>query len=179
MAPLPDAPARVRARRANARRSTGPRSATGRRRAALNARRHGLAVSISALPEYDPAIARLAGLIAGIGADRRRIGQARLVAEAQIDLLRIRRAKLMLLGRPTPHPSPGVGPARGRIATGRRTPAPDTGTVRGAVGEAEPDPAAIGETAREMLRLDRYERRALSRRNSAARALAAIGGGST
>jgi hypothetical protein len=136
-------------------------------------------VPISALPEYDPAIARLAGLIAGVGADRQRIGQAHLVAEAEIDLLRIRRAKLMLLGRPTPRPSPGVGPARGRIATGRRAPSPDTGTVRGAAGEAEPDPVAIGETAREMMRLDRYERRALSRRNSAARALAVLGRGST
>lgn len=174
--PSPDLPAGVgagvRARRANSRLSTGPRSAAGRRRTAQNARRHGLAVPIAALPEYDAATERLASLIAGAGANRARLVAARRLAEAEIDVLRIRRAKLMLLaGRGW---LPEARKVNGRVQVGRHAPSPGTDDRRHAPSEAESAAVAvagaIGETAQAMLRLDRYERRALSRRNSAARA---------
>lgn len=174
--PSPDLPAGVgagvRARRANSRLSTGPRSAAGRRRTAQNARRHGLAVPIAALPEYDAATERLASLIAGADAEGARLVAARRLAEAEIDLFRIRRAKLMLLaGRGWMPEARRVG---GRLAAGRHAPSPGTHAGHETHSKAEPTAVAvagaIGETAQAMLRLDRYERRALSRRNSAARA---------
>ena len=52
-------PARAEANRRNARRSTGPRTREGMARVARNALRHGLAVPVAALPEYDDALKQL------------------------------------------------------------------------------------------------------------------------
>jgi hypothetical protein len=52
-------PAKIRANRQNARRSTGPRSASGRRRVAKNALRHGLAVPVALHPAANEAAERL------------------------------------------------------------------------------------------------------------------------
>jgi hypothetical protein len=85
--------AKLKANRANARTSTGPTSATGRARSAGNARRHGLNVPIS----EDSALAHqaetLARRIAGQGASVETLHLARIVADAQVELLRIRNAK--------------------------------------------------------------------------------------
>lgn len=48
---------RHRANRANARRSTGPRSAAGKTRSARNALRHGLAIPIHEMAELGPNLA--------------------------------------------------------------------------------------------------------------------------
>ena len=81
---------RARANRANARRSTGPTSAPGKARAAQNARRHGLSQDILA----DPALARevedLAQRLAHEADRPDLIDLARRIAEAQIDVQRIR-----------------------------------------------------------------------------------------
>jgi hypothetical protein len=53
--------------RANAKRSTGPRSAAGKIRAARNARRHGLAIPVWSQQEFAPDIESLARQIAGVG----------------------------------------------------------------------------------------------------------------
>ena len=89
--------ARVRANRANARRSTGPKTNAGKSQVAHNALKHGLAIPLSADAEAAPAIERLARALAGAAADPLRLDAARHVAEAQIDLIRIRRARLALL----------------------------------------------------------------------------------
>jgi hypothetical protein len=81
-------PKQAAANKANAQRSTGPRSGEGKSRSRANAIKHGLAVPASALPELAPEIARLARILAGPAADHSAVYQAATrVAEAAIDLL--------------------------------------------------------------------------------------------
>ena len=88
---------KVKANRANARSSTGPNTAQGKTRAAQNARRHGLSISIT----FDPALSEeakvLAREIAGEGADHEIYQLARRIADAQIELRRVRDARHQIL----------------------------------------------------------------------------------
>jgi hypothetical protein len=89
---------KIAANRANARRSTGPRTAGGRLRASLNALKHGLAVPASAHPTLQQDIDHLARELAGEAQhDPVVMVRARKVAEAAIDAQRARRARLELL----------------------------------------------------------------------------------
>jgi hypothetical protein len=130
----------IRANRANAARSTGPRSRAGKLVARLNAQRHGLAV----LPNIISAEAEEAGAIL----QREIVGEyeapdlidaARAIAQCEVHLRRIRHARLML---------------------------PEEISSIPAVDSTIESKAA--KILNENL-LDRYERRALSRRNSAVR----------
>ena len=122
------------ANRANARKSTGPQTRAGKAVVARNARRHGLNLPLlhdeAIEPEVDALARLIVGSIVGLAAEPRILALARRIAEAQLDLARIRRVRL---------------PVRARLAT-------------------EPT------VAHELLRLDRYEGRALTRRKRALRA---------
>src|SRR5260370_38996668 len=83
--------------RNNGRRSRGPRTATGKASSSRNAIRHGLAVSVLDEPGMCAQVEELAHSIAGNGADNFRLNQARMVAEAQLDLVRIQDAKVTLM----------------------------------------------------------------------------------
>jgi hypothetical protein len=190
------------ANKANAQRSTGPRSGEGKSRSRANAIKHGLAVPASALPELAPEIARLARILAGPAADHSAVYQAATrVAEAAIDLMRVRRARVALVERlfqdlHDPHPVAPVPPispqpAEITIATsdGIRTSHNGGHQARGPAGraqithggggdaavrrlthqwaEAEPAPRGRPSTWDQLNKLDRYERRALSRRDRA------------
>jgi hypothetical protein len=87
----------IKANRANAKASTGPKTAYGKLRAAQNARCHGLSISILADPRCSEEVEILAHEISGEGASRQIIELARRIVEAQIDLMRIRRARYNLL----------------------------------------------------------------------------------
>jgi hypothetical protein len=82
--------ARQEANRANALASTGPRTSAGKAISARNARRHGLNLRDPALADE---IAALGREIAGPGAPARRFELACRIAAAQLDLLRVRRAR--------------------------------------------------------------------------------------
>ena len=81
------------ANRTNARASTGPRTTAGKQRAARNALRHGLSSPISSDPALATEVATLARQIAGKGASHEQQELAVRIAEAQIDLVRVRRAR--------------------------------------------------------------------------------------
>jgi hypothetical protein len=83
----------IAANRANAMKSTGPRTAAGRRKSSRNAFRHGLSLPISADPETRDKIAVLTEAIAGEHANEDQLQAARVIAEALIDLKRIRETK--------------------------------------------------------------------------------------
>jgi hypothetical protein len=88
---------KVEANRANARNSTGPTTAQGKARVARNARRHGLNLSVFADPVLSQQVEMMAAEIAGETADDESHELARRVAEAQIDLQRVRCARQQFL----------------------------------------------------------------------------------
>ena len=81
---------KIRANRANARASSGPKTAAGKAQSAQNAFRHGFNVPIWLDPDLASDVEALAQRIAGKGADANVLESARRVAEAQIDLRRVR-----------------------------------------------------------------------------------------
>src|ERR1051325_10568962 len=91
---------RVAANRNNAKRSTGPKSAAGKRRGAENALRHGLTVPVALLPDFGPTTTKLTAFIAGPKATAERLDLARRIAEAKVDLARIRQARVKLMEPP-------------------------------------------------------------------------------
>jgi hypothetical protein len=109
--------------RRNARRSTGPRTAVGKARVKQNALRHGLNVAVADDPLLTAEVARIARAICD-GAPR--CGGAppaelpylaRRIAEAQVDLMRVRRARHAILVRALDNPRyrrPAISSARSR-----------------------------------------------------------------
>jgi hypothetical protein len=89
----------ITANRRNARKSTGPRSGTGKRRVSRNSFRHGLSVGVAASAEFAKRVDTLADKIAGKGADANILALSRAAAHAEHDLAQIRRVKVALINR--------------------------------------------------------------------------------
>ena len=90
--PVPSV-ARIAANRANARKSTGPKTAAGKARVSRNARRHGLSRPLFCGGVFTPHVEALAREIAGENACGERLALTCNIAAAQLDLARIRIAK--------------------------------------------------------------------------------------
>jgi len=88
---------KIRANRANALASTGPKTAQGRARATRNALRHGLSVPICSDPILSTKLETIAHKIVGTHANAKLEEPARRIAEAELEVCRARRARYQLL----------------------------------------------------------------------------------
>ncbi|HMF07283.1 MAG TPA: hypothetical protein VKE72_09770, partial [Methylocella sp.] len=84
----------IAANRRNARKSTGPRSGAGKKRASRNAYRHGLTLSVTSTAAYAKQLDKFARKIAGDTEDTIVLDRAREIAQAELELARVRRAKV-------------------------------------------------------------------------------------
>ena len=120
--------------RKNAQNSTGPRSELGRRSSRRNAMCHGLAIAIGSDPSFSKDIEALATTLERGGGQV--VGEfARQVAEAELDLLRIRKLKAAHFNKVFDNPEARLGD--------------------------------YSELSEALKQLERYERRAFSRRRRA------------
>jgi hypothetical protein len=173
---------KIAANRRNAQKSSGPRSAGGKRRSSGNAFRHGLSAkaSTSSVRHRDQ-ISRLAHQIAGEAADALTFEKAWSAADAHLQFQHIRRIRIAFIENVKLF---GVLPAADQKRQNQeawKSLKDDLEQGRGLIGidpEATLPPADPERTAEalrralpELVKLDRFEKRALTRRNQALRTL--------
>src|SRR5262245_15389244 len=173
----------IAANRRNARKSTGPRSAAGKKRARRNAYRHGLSVSPSSNAAFAKELDRLVREIVGDTNDAIALERARAVAEAELDLARVRQAKVALIERASAFGELDPPQLFGTVTQiirairalerGRISPLPEPINSRATMPSHEPYKSAedIRRVLPELRKLDRYEHRAAMRRDQAGRGL--------
>ncbi len=160
----------IAANRLNARKSAGPRSAAGKRRASQNSYRHGLSANIGRA-ERAAQVETLARMIAGDTADEMILEFARTAAGAELDLRSIRQIKVACIEHlrafgeiNDPNPVTKVRDIARFLKTGI-LPEP----IDALATMPQQEPARSAEAMRralpQLLKLDRYERRAAARRN--------------
>jgi hypothetical protein len=129
---------KIAANRQNARKSTGPKSGAGKLRSRRNALRHGLAIDVGADALLGAEVKKMVTAMA-TASGQEAMFCARQLAEAEMDLLRIRKVR--------------------------------TAIFNAVLAKSDPEPPDHRELNTKLAKLDRYERRALSRHKRALRTI--------
>jgi hypothetical protein len=172
----------IAANRANASKSTGPRSRSGRKRAAGNATVHGLTanVVIVSTPALAEQVEQLAREIAGSTDDAIILQHARDAAWAEIDLARVRRMKVAHIARGSAFGTLEHEPLFRNVRDVREffrcldrgepwAPSRPDPLATMPAEEAERTAEALRRALPDLVKLGRYESRAASRRDKAIR----------
>jgi hypothetical protein len=157
--------------------STGPRSGAGRKRASHNAYRHGLTLNITSTPAVAKQIYKLARKIAGNTDDAITLECADEIAQTELELARVRRAKVALIERasafgeldPPQFTVTQMIRILNALDRGDRhiVPKPIDASATMPSQEPERSAEAIRRALPQLRKLDRYERRAAARRERA------------
>ena len=166
----------IAANRRNARNSTGPHSGAGKKRASRNAYRHGLTLSITSTVAFAKQLDTLVRKIAGASNDAIVLERARAIAQADLELTQVRRAKVALIERASAFgeldpPGPTVSQMIPRLNAFQRgrliDPKPIDASATMPPQEPDRSAEAIRRVLPELCKLERYERRAAARRDRA------------
>jgi hypothetical protein len=147
---------RIKANRANARKSTGPRSPAGKKRASRNALRHGLTAVLQLGPSEEATVDALANLFADavlpVSEPESVMPYVREIARWEFELEHIRRTKLIMLEHAVQPIDPG-----------------ELDASRTQDHNAAMTAEAVWRTLPELRKFSRYEQLALRRRDRAMR----------
>jgi len=179
----------------NGKKSKGPKTMEGRQRSSQNAYRHGLSIAVSQNPAMPQNTHRVALAITGGDTNPTILDLGRQVAEAQLDLLRIRQTRTRVLTeerfqkvdlkksqmpkqpkrvyRSANYGKPGTINGK-KILTPEEEDELFNRLLKSLDAAMLPPPPSMKEmfnTIEKIDALERYERRALSRRKKALRAL--------
>jgi hypothetical protein len=166
----------IAANRRNARKSAGPRSDAGKKRASSNAYRHGLTLNIASTAVFAKQLDKLVREIAGDTEDAMLRERARAIAQAELDLAQVRRVKVALIERASAFGE--LDPPTLTVTqivrhfnafVGGRPIVPEPIDASATMPPHEPDRSAeaVRRALPELRKLDRYERRAAARRDRA------------
>lgn len=178
----------IAANRRNASKSTGPRSRAGKERAGRNASRHGLTVSLNSSAAFAKQIEKLAWKIVGNTDNKIVVEYARDAAQAAIDLARIRRVRVAFIERasafgaldspPLFENAREISQFLSSIDRGEMPTLPKRVDPAATMPCQEPERTAeaVRRALPELIKLDRYESRAVARRDKAIREITKIDG---
>ena len=168
----------IEANRRNAGRSTGPRSAAGKKRAGGNAFRHGLSSSLTSSAATAKQVDKLSRKIAGNTKSEAVLKFARDAAEAVLELERIRKVKIALIERvlafgalelAAPLSKMNIRQLKLALAGKARLEEPIDTLATLPSEEPQRSAEALRRALPDLLKLDRYEGRAIGRRDQAIR----------
>ena len=181
----------IAANRRNAKKSTGPRSSAAKRRSSRNAYRHGLSLSSIEDPKISKRLDELARQIAGDSENGIVLEHARAAAQAELDLARVRRVRVAVIN--SVHALGALGPAydmgsvikaylyielalEGKTPRGRPPAMLEPVDPLATMPTQEPERTAeaVRRALPELIKLNRYELRAVSRRDRAIREIVKI-----
>jgi hypothetical protein len=173
-----------RANQANAKASRGPKTNAGKARSARNALRHGLGIPVRNEPSLLIQAEEIALKLAGPDPDEALLDRARVVGEAQVDLNRVRARRNALVSQLLADPE--YQPLSAHKIQARRVRSvervcrilrrfPNFRDIKPQIElkplkDEEKFATIVEDRIRELAALDRYERRAISKRKSAIRA---------